>query len=96
MAFIRKNFFQITITVLLTVLLGVGGYFVRKIEAHERRIHSQELIVVTNTESLKALKETIQTLNGDLGDQIAASENRVIEKVTRCEELIDLLLERGQ
>lgn len=96
MGFMKKNLFQVIITLLLTVLLGVGGYFVRKIEAHEKQINNHELIAASNAQSLNALKETIKAINGDLTDQITASEKRVIEKVNRCEVLIDLLLERGE
>lgn len=96
MGFVKKNFFQLIITVLLTILLGVGGYFVRKIEAHEKRIDGHDITAAANTQNLNALKETIQAINGDLAAQIAASEKRVIEKVNRCEVLIDLLLERGE
>lgn len=85
MAFIKNNFFQIVVTVLLTVLLFIGSYFVSKIEAHEKRINAQEILSAEIVQCVKALEA-----------QITASEKRVIEKVNRTEILIDLLLERGK
>lgn len=96
MAFIRKNFFQIIITVLLSLFLGIGTYFVNKIEANEGKIRDLEITSAQLTNSLADIKDDISQLNADLGGKIEASEKSIIAKVTRCEELIDLLLERAK
>ena len=96
MAFVRKNAFQIIITVLLSLVLGIGSYFVNKIEANEREITELKITAAELTNSLLDIKGDIKELNSDLGDKIDASEKSIIAKVTRCEELIDLLLERGE
>lgn len=96
MAFIRKNFFQIIVTVLLSLILGIGSYFVNKIEANEREITELKITAAELRNSLSDIQGDIKQLNANLGDKIEASEKSIIAKVTRCEKLIDLLLERAK
>lgn len=96
MAFVRKNAFRIIITVLFTLLLAIGAYFVNKIEANEKEITGLKITTAELRNSLPDIKEDIRQLNSDLADKIEASEKSIIAKVTRCEKLIDLLLERGK
>jgi uncharacterized protein HemX len=94
MAFIKKNFFQIIMTVLLTLVLGIGSYFVNKIQANEENITELQITSAQLKDTLSDIKEDIKQLHTDLGDKIEASEKSIIAKVTRCEELIDMLLVR--
>lgn len=94
MAFIKKNFFQIIVSVLLTLVLGIGTYFVNKVQANEENITELQITSAQLRGRLSDIKDDIKQLNTDLGDKIEASEKSIIAKVTRCEELIDLLLER--
>ena len=64
MKFIKAKAFEIIITLLLTVLTGIGLYFVRKIESCELRIWTLETSSPTVMERFKTLEAKIDGVNG--------------------------------
>ena len=61
MAFFRRNFFSIVITVLLTVLTAFAANFMREAQARETRLREVEIACPKNTSKIESLDESIKT-----------------------------------
>ena len=61
MAFFRRNFFSIVITILLTVLTAFAANFFRTAQARETRLRKLEVTCPKNASRIESLEESIKT-----------------------------------
>lgn len=92
--FIKAKAFEIIITALLTVLTGIGLYFVRKIEYCEVRIWTLETTTPAVMEKFKTIEAKIDGANGRI-DDVKELVLQLLLRQTRNEALGSLTGERG-
>ncbi len=94
-SFIKANVFQIILVALLTILVGIGGYFVRKAEANERRIVAIEEARAVDAADIRNLQKTVDDRFAELSKQIERGDASIGTQLKTAQDLIKLLLEKG-
>lgn len=91
----KRKGFEIVITLLLSTLVGIGVYFVNKLEACEVRIWTLETTTPGNAGEIKALETKIDLFQQTTNDNIRLTAEGLKGQIDLLQRLVLQLLSKS-
>lgn len=92
--FLKAQIFEKILIVLMTILIAVSGYFVRKSENNEKRIIELMETRAARDVAIQAMDKRVDQRLEELTRQIDLRNNSLEKQLAATQELVKMLLEK--